>query len=715
MKNKRRSFFKGLSFNIIFPITVLLLVFATVVGVIGYVKFTDSLTEEYNDSAFRTAETATMLINAESVPEYLKEENITPINIFVNQGTDAFYDYISEQGYSEDRKIEITLLASEYALSLERLNVLCKKQNVTLVYLIAVDTSDYENFVSVFNCVNDEKYTPWNLGEKKYTTKTNENTYQRIYKDIYENGLLRDKVIREYNLNGKDPHITSLIPLYNSEKQVTSILCVQRPMSELNQGRTRYVVLVAITTFALAAFVIVIFGIYLRLQLVNPIRKVVDEAERFAKENKEGETQIDGKISNIEEIKTLASSISSMEKDTLKYIENLSQAISEKQRIGTELKIASIIQESSVPSTFPPYPDRKEFDLYASMKPAKEVGGDFYDFFLVDDNHLAFVMADVSGKGVAAALFMMVTKILINEVTLSGGTPAEILTKINEKICKSNKAEMFVTIWLGIMEISSGKIVYANAGHDDPAVYDGKEFRLLKSKHGFVIGGMSGVKYTDCEMVLKPNDKLFLYTDGLPEATNSDMQMFKIEGMLQALNSCGDLSPDRIINGVWDKVNGFVLDAPQFDDLTMLCIQYNGEKSFNNMKIKADRNNLNNVLDFIEEQAEKSGLSFKAINQMKIAAEEIFVNICNYAYDKDGGEIEISIYDQDSCFYICFSDSGKEYDPLSKEDPDITLSAEERNIGGLGIYMAKKLSDGISYERKDGKNILILEKKIWKN
>ena len=249
----------------------------------------------------------------------------------------------------------------------------------------------------------------------------------------------------------------------------------------------------------------------------------------------------------------------------------------DKSRIEAELTTASSIQSAMLPNIYPAFPEREEFDIYASMDPAKEVGGDFYDFFLVDDDHLCLVMADVSGKGIPAALFMMASRIIIANNAKMGKTPAQILTDTNATICSNNKEEMFVTVWLGILELSTGKLTAANAGHEFPALMpaDGK-FTLYRDNHGFVIGGMEGMKYKEYEIQLTPGAKLFLYTDGVPEATNAAGELFGTERMLEALNSDANAEPEQILKNVRTYVDGFVKDAEQFDDLTMLCVEYRG-------------------------------------------------------------------------------------------------------------------------------------------
>ncbi len=249
-------------------------------------------------------------------------------------------------------------------------------------------------------------------------------------------------------------------------------------------------------------------------------------------------------------------------------------------RIEAELSLATNIQADMLPNIFPPFPDRTEFDIYALMDPAKEVGGDFYDYFLVDDDHLCMVMADVSGKGIPAALFMMASKIILANNAMMGKSPAQILTDSNASICSHNREEMFVTVWLGILEISTGRLTAANAGHEYPVIKhaDG-EFELFKDKHGFVIGGMSGMKYKEYELTLEPGSKLFLYTDGVPEATDSQNRMFGAERMLAALNTDHTASPGQILKNVRAAVDGFTGDAEQFDDLTMLCVEYRGAEN----------------------------------------------------------------------------------------------------------------------------------------
>ena len=399
----------------------------------------------------------------------------------------------------------------------------------------------------------------------------------------------------------------------------------------------------------------------------------------------------------------------------------------EKSVAENELRMASTIQDAMLPSTFPPYPDRHEFDIFASMSAAREVGGDFYDFFLIDDNHIALVIADVSGKGVPAALYMMVCKSLIKSQTIALGadrSTAQILCNVNEQLSENNTLNMFVTVWLGIVTISTGELTFSNAGHEYPIFKRGEEpFSVLKDKHSPPLGCMEGIKYKEHKTKLDPGDIVFLYTDGVAEATNRDNELFGLDRMLASLNdvSRGDRSAVDIDFDMRYSVDLFVKGAPQFDDLTMLTFKYYGGEAMNNdnssydeLTVKADVNNLDKVQGFIDERLEAAECSMKAQTQIGVAVEEIYVNICHYAYKDKGGEGDATIKMKisDGVAEIVFEDSGIQYDPLANEEPDITLSAEEREIGGLGVFITKKTMDEVLYEYKDSRNVLTLRKKI---
>ena len=277
------------------------------------------------------------------------------------------------------------------------------------------------------------------------------------------------------------------------------------------------------------------------------------------------------------EIGQLSDDVRDLAVEMDQYLESIRTITAEKERIGSELALATRIQADMLPNRFPAFPDRPEIDVFASMTPAKEVGGDFYNFFLIDDDHLCLMIADVSGKGVPAALFMMASMIVLSNNAMAGKSPAQIFTDTNNAICSNNKEEMFVTAWLGILEISTGTLTACNAGHEYPAVRhaDGS-FELFRDRHGLVIGAMEGAKYREYTLQLEPGAKLFVYTDGVVEAADAEKQMFGTERMLDALNTAADAAPKEILERVQTSVDAFVRDAEQFDDLTMLCLSYLG-------------------------------------------------------------------------------------------------------------------------------------------
>ncbi len=527
-------------------------------------------------------------------------------------------------------------------------------------------------------------------------------------------------------LDGKEIYMTAreipstgwlLCTAINAEKITQPIGKVTAQSDELfadarRQMKDEFKALILKVLLAMAALALIVAVIvyFISRTISKPIIRLTDTVKNTG----EGDFDRKSDIDTRDEIGDLARGFNKMQDDLKLYTENLKTVTADKERIGAELNVATQIQADMLPRIFPPFPQKKEFDLYASMTPAKEVGGDFYDFFLIDDDHLALVIADVSGKGVPAALFMMVTKILINERTLSGDTPGEILSVVNDRICVHNDADMFVTVWLGILEISTGRITAANAGHDDPAICraDG-QFSIVKNRHGPVIGAMPGITYREFSIELNPGDKLFLYTDGVPEATDANEQMFTLDRMLQVLNGAGKLPPKEILGAVWDSVNAFVGEAPQFDDLTMLCISYLGSQTNEKtLTVPAVPDRLDEVTAFVDAFLEERGCSPKAQMLIDLSVEEVFVNIASYAYPEKEGDAHIRLSEADGVVTLVFADSGIPYDPLQKEDPDVTLSADERPIGGLGIFLVKKNMDSVSYRYENGQNVLTISKKI---
>lgn len=379
------------------------------------------------------------------------------------------------------------------------------------------------------------------------------------------------------------------------------------------------------------------------------------------------------------------------------------------QLIDSDLNLATAIQMNMLPKAFP---ESEAFSMFASMRPAREVGGDFYDFFYVDADHLALVIADVSGKGIPAALYMMVSKTMIKNAASQGMSPKQILEFVNGQLCEaSEEVQMFVTVWIGILEISTGTVTAANAGHEYPAIYRrGKGFELFKDRHGFVLGGMAGVRYREYQFNLNPGDLLFVYTDGVTEATNIEEELFGLEKMLAALNSCQDADPEALLEGVRNSIDAFVEDGDQFDDITMMAIRM-GEPGMMTKRIQVvpTEESMPEVQAMVEELMEEAEVPMKVAMKMSIVIDEIYSNIIRYSHAK---QAEVICRASGEALELVFMDDGIPYNPLEETDPDITLSAEDRAIGGLGIFITKKLMDESSYKFADGKNQLSLVRKL---
>ena len=310
-------------------------------------------------------------------------------------------------------------------------------------------------------------------------------------------------------------------------------------------------------------------------RIVRPLERMTQKVRSLGGKNLQ--FQMEDEYRTGDEIEVLAESFAALSSKTLQYVDQVKRVTAEKERIGAELTMANAIQRSQLPRLFPPFPNRHEFNLFATMKPAKEVGGDFYDFFMVDQDHVALVMADVSGKGVPAALFMMVTRMLIKSRLQSGESPSEALTNVNRQLCESNELGFFVTAWLAVLEISTGKGVAVNAGHEHPALRrSGGQYELILYRHSLALAALDGVQFKQHEFQLYPGDSFFVYTDGVTEATSSEKELFGTDRMLEALNRAPDAEPEEILATVMGEINRFMDGEDQFDDITMLCLKYNG-------------------------------------------------------------------------------------------------------------------------------------------
>ena len=332
-------------------------------------------------------------------------------------------------------------------------------------------------------------------------------------------------------------------------------------------------ILVLLVVFIVAVGMIAAFSITGRI--IDPLNTITRRVASLGVRNRQ--FKMEDVYRTGDEIEVLAESFAKQSALNMLYIDQIRHVTAEKERISAELDMASKIQASQLPRLFPAFPNRREFSLFASMTPAKEVGGDFYDFFMVGTDHIALVMADVSGKGVPAALLMMVARVLIKSSLQNGKSPAEALESVNNQICESNDAGFFVTIWVAVLEISTGKGVASNAGHEHPVLRRaGGSYELVIYRHSMPVGTMEGIRFEQHEFHLNPGDSIFVYTDGVAEATNGDDELYGTERMLSALNSEPDAQPEQVLGNVMNDINGFVDGAEQFDDITMLCFRYMG-------------------------------------------------------------------------------------------------------------------------------------------
>lgn len=390
----------------------------------------------------------------------------------------------------------------------------------------------------------------------------------------------------------------------------------------------------------------------------------------------------------------------------------------EASRIDVDLALARAIQLGNLRTDFPAFPEQRAFDLHALMAPAREVGGDFYDMFMLDERRLVAVVADVSDKGIPAAMFMMEAKSCIGMLASSGLPLGEVLERANEKLCANNGPGLFVTAFIVSLDVRTGGFEYVNAGHNPPVVLPRTgEASFLPVKPGFVLGGMEGMRYRAQEGSLAPGDALVLYTDGVTEALDEEGALYGEDRLLAFLEQRRADSSQAIVEGLKEEIMGYRGAAEQADDLTVLAVRYHGVDEAA-ITVRASDDDLDVVLDFLDGHLESKGFAPKARNQVRLAAEEVFVNIAHYAYAEAGPDepqgtavVAVRFAEDDAEAVIDFYDAGVPYDPLTAGDPDITLSAEERDIGGLGIYMTKQLMDGVAYLHEKGKNHLTLRKR----
>ena len=516
-------------------------------------------------------------------------------------------------------------------------------------------------------------------------------------------------------------HNIKYIPFYKILRN-GMVLVVCAPKTEIFRGIDNFYENMFIVLLLIGFIIPGLLYFSMNRYIINPIAKLKEIAHKIGN----GE-DVNIKIEKPEEFAELASTYDKMTKD----IKSITQ---ERAKINSELSIAKSIQTSSLPNVFPPFPGQAEFDIFASMEPAKEVGGDFYDFFFINETKFMFLIADVSGKGVPAALFMMTVKTLINNLSQIDCTPKQLIENINKKICETNKEGFFVTMLAGIADIKTGELNIINCGHNLPLLKrsDGT-YEYLKLNSNIPLGVFEDAEFEIYNTVLNAGDIIYTYTDGITEATDINDKMYGEQRLYNCLNNIKSTSPITITQEVKDSIKKYTDSAPQSDDITMLIFKFNGEsnngvndgvnngvnKEINNTVDSGAKNmktfrqivtqeNYKTFYTWLHDACQEWNINDDLTNKLDMCAEEIFANVAFYAYPENQGIIDVSFDKSDNNIVLEFKDEGIPYNPLEKPDPDINLPPEERPLGGLGIYMVKNLANQIYYKRENNQNILTL-------
>ena len=518
------------------------LLFGTLMTIVnsftGYREFKQELENLYGDITIQLAKTGASYIHVDSIPYWIKHE--------------------PDEEWEETNK---------------KLDTLTNTSDLAYIY-VSVISPDYKKRTYVFDTVNQlsleagSKVIPFGTVS---SLEGKDEEYINNLKLVIEEG----KNYTSFTYKGEGGHVTTALPLFGTDGKVTAIMSIVKPMNEIKEHRRNFLRSIIISATILTLLFIALYAFLLYMGIIRPILFVTYETSHLAEHHGEL-TGLLKKIRHRNEIGKLANSVEKMSRDMNKYIEDLTHATAEKERLGAELNVAKQIQAEMLPRVFPPYKNHPEIELYASMTPAKEVGGDFYDFYMLDDDHFAMVVGDVSGKGVPAALFMVITKTLLKDTAAHEHNPAKVFEHVNTILCESNESGLFVTCWMGILTISTGELNFANAGHNAPVLENNGKIEYLSTKPNLMLAAMDGLPYTNNTIKLNKGDRLFIYTDGITEATNDYDELYGEDRLLSVLKSVqgtGKTSRD-ILDIVRNDLNDFVLEAPQFDDITMLCMIY---------------------------------------------------------------------------------------------------------------------------------------------
>lgn len=638
----------------------LIMLLSATIGSVGYFEFADALKRQYIEIANGIAEYTASGIEPGELDKYLDSKT-----------ADDEYNFIREQ-----------------------LQHTADAEDCSVIYVAKVHTDSKEREY-IYNVVSEKSgFSPYDIG---FRDKIGEE-----FLSVYDSILKGESELHNF-MYARNGYTTSVYPIKDDSGNTVAIVGVVKNMELLSTAKNSYIVKVLLLEALIAVASGIIWTVYMRRRIVMPISQL-NEASLGMVEHLEDGKAPEIIVKNDDEIKDLADSFSRMYREVQEYIAKLETVTAEKERIGAELDVASRIQTSMLPCAFPAFQNRDEFDIYATMNPAKEVGGDFYDFFMVDDDHLAFVVADVSGKGVPAALFMVIGKTLIKDHTGLHDDLGEVFSEVNNILCSSNSEEMFITAFEGVLNLKTGELRYVNAGHETPFIcHVNGVYEPFKLKAGFVLAGMEGIRYRSGSVQLNPGDKIFQYSDGVPEAMNSENEQYGMNRLERVLSKNSDKSPTELLPEVKADLDAFVGVAEQFDDITMLCVRFNSKDKKANLSVTPDKASIKTVMEFVGNIMEEWEAPMKVANKVQIAVDEIFSNIVYYSQAKNAA---LTVTKSGEELWLLFEDDGIPYDPTTAKEPDVMLSADEREVGGLGIFMVKKMSSNIRYKNTDGKNVL---------
>jgi len=530
--DEKRFMVGSLSIKLPFYLALFCIILSLANALIGYRVFKSLFEKQYKDITEQFAMTALSYINGDKIEYYASN----PVEDAEWKESDRMLEELTENAY------------------------------LAYIYVTVPDVN-YESRIYIYDTVNSEIEN----GKKYELGKVNSlKHYSAERIEELKQVMIQGKPTIHFVYNKTGGHVTTSIPVKDSSGHNVAILSIVKPMSEVKDFKKSYRNAVLMSSALITALFVFIFIIVLIFRVVRPLSIITNETAHFASHGGKLSLDVLSKIKGSDELAVLARSVERMSIDINQYIEDLTHTTAEKERLSAELDVATQIQANMLPRIFPPYHDHPELELFATMSPAKEVGGDFYDFFMIDEEHFAIVVGDVSGKGVPAALFMVIAKTLIKNVTMQGKSPAEIFEIVNNQLCEGNDAGLFVTCWLGILTLKTGELVFANAGHAAPVIKKGDKAEYLSTKPNLMLAGMEGMTYQNHTITLSRGERLFVYTDGITEATNKDKELYGEERLLNALQNVKSLSAKEILKEVRRDIDSFVGDSPQFDDITML-------------------------------------------------------------------------------------------------------------------------------------------------